>query len=83
MEHVGVEGALTVQPVNHQYGHSYDLRPSGRGSNSKSDHDDGGRLPLNLDSAVTTRLLLEAFLCYEQDYACIADSTYNTQHTVG
>lgn len=35
-----------------------------------------GALPFNMDSAVASRLFLEAALCYEQDYAKIEDGEY-------
>jgi len=37
---------------------------------------DGQILPFNIDSSVATRLVLEAFLCYEQDYARIREEQY-------
>jgi len=35
-----------------------------------------GALPFNMDSAVASRLFLEAALCFEQDYAKIKDGEY-------
>ena len=35
-----------------------------------------GILPFNMNSSIATRLLLEAFICYEQDYEKINDGTY-------
>lgn len=50
----------------------------GVGVNGNNDNDVDDGMPFNLNSDVATRLLLEAFLCYEQDYACIVDKIYNT-----
>ena len=43
--------------------------------NNNSDSE-GTVLPFNINSSVATRLLLEAFLCYEQDYKQISKGSY-------
>ena len=45
-------------------------------NNDNVENKKNGILPFNMNSSIATRLLLEAFICYEQDYEKISDGTY-------